>query len=118
MRNIKMLGLIIAIVVLMAPVMLFAQDGNGGGEYVIPGAVMAVVGALSPILIGWVVRQVPQSWARYLIAMVISAVFGFLGILIFEPLEMSLTHIAIIIPAFMKWSDTAYRLWWHNLLKK
>jgi len=97
--------------------MAMAQDGNGDPNYVFPAAVMAVVGAFAPLIIGWIVRQVPQGWARYLISMVISGAFGVAGILIFSQIAFTLENVALIVPAFIKWSDTAYRLWWHNILK-
>ena len=97
----KKIIMLLMTVLILTPVALFAQDGNGGiPEFVFPAAVMAIVGGLAPSFIQIIVKAVKESWARYMIAVGISGIFGFLGILVFQRIEFSVTNLAIILPSF------------------
>lgn len=114
----KKIILLLMTFLILAPVALFAQDGNGGvPEYVFPVVVMALMGALAPAFIEIIVKAVKESWARYMIALGLSGIFGLLGILVFKRIDLNAGNIAIILPAFATWCNTAWKLWWHKIFK-
>lgn len=113
----KKFMLLLITFLILAPVALFAQDNGGTPDFLFPAAVLAVVGAFAPVLIQVIVKAVKESWARYIIALGISGIFGLLGILVFNRISLSTENIVIVLPAFATWCNLAWKLWWHKLLK-
>lgn len=113
--NLVSVALVLCLVT-MAPVMVLADNGEGAPtpEWIFPAAMLSVVGLFAPWAISWLIKNVQGDKWRYFIAMGLSGLMAFIGLLVLK-VELSLSNLIIALPAFAKLADTAYRVFWHKL---
>jgi hypothetical protein len=112
----KKVLLAIMVMLILSPVLLFAQTDPDEPNYTFPVIILTLVGAFAPGLISLVVKAVKESWLRYIIALLLSAVIGFIGVLLLK-IPINLTNLVIVLPAFATLTNTAWKLWWHKIIK-
>jgi len=97
---------------------LFAQaTGNEEPvQWALPAVILSIVGVFAPFAINLITKAIQESWARYLIALFLSGLIGFIGLIILG-IPLTLANIAVTLPAFFMLATTAWKLWWHKLLK-
>jgi len=111
----KIIVLLLVIFIVMSPALLLAQM-NDDPNYTFPVIVLTLGGALAPGLISLVTKAFKESWLRYIVALFLSAVMGFFGIVLLK-IPLTISNIAIILPAFATLTNTAWKLWWHKIIK-
>jgi len=84
-------------------------------EYLFPGIVLTLVGAVAPYIISFFTKMFEESWARYVVAVVLSGIMGFIGVIILK-IPITLANLAVVLPAVITLSNTAWKLWWHRIV--
>jgi len=107
------------LIALLLPLVLFAQDNEliQPDVYTFPIGLITAVGLVAPFLINLVNKGVKESWLRFLIALFLSMVIAFIGIIVTK-IPITLGNIGVVLTAFFTLTTVSWKLWWHAALKK